>query len=283
MKTIVYLTIFASAASLMGCAANLAPPGLINARQACAHASATPGTLLVPAEMRKAHEALANAEKSFLDNPGSHRTQDLASQAYQLATRAELLARIATDALIAARAEATYEVVQNARSLSLGKYRNAEQPGGNRTSGQPATARPLALNAMTHLKSNLERLTTVTEDDRGLVCTLSGDVTFREDKSTLTRVSQHLLGQVARVLMADREPNLAVEDHTDSQGSSNRRNALSQRRADVVRSYIVGCGYPSHLIVAKGIGINKPVSDNVSVEGRAKNRRVEIIVARVDR
>jgi len=53
---------------------------------------------------------------------------------------------------------------------------------------------------------------------------------------------------------------------------------LSQQRADAVRSYIVSRGYPGDLIQAQGIGKDRPVADNESAEGRANNRRVEIIV-----
>jgi outer membrane protein OmpA-like peptidoglycan-associated protein len=55
---------------------------------------------------------------------------------------------------------------------------------------------------------------------------------------------------------------------------------LSQQRADAVRSYLISRGYQSDLIQAQGIGEDRPVADNASAEGRANNRRVEIIVNR---
>jgi outer membrane protein OmpA-like peptidoglycan-associated protein len=80
--------------------------------------------------------------------------------------------------------------------------------------------------------------------------------------------------------MATKERRLTVEGHTDSQGSSNSNQSLSQRRADAVRSYLISRGYPGDLIQAQGIGEDRPVADNNSAEGRANNRRVEIIVDR---
>jgi outer membrane protein OmpA-like peptidoglycan-associated protein len=80
--------------------------------------------------------------------------------------------------------------------------------------------------------------------------------------------------------MATKERKLTVEGHTDSQGSSSYNQVLSQRRADAVRSYIISRGYPAELIQAQGIGKDRPVADNGNPEGRANNRRVEIIVDR---
>jgi hypothetical protein len=91
MKTITYLIISACAAQLAGCAAAMPPMELIDARQAYAHASAGQGAHLA-AEVQSAHEALAVAEKSFRDDPGSSRTRDLAILAYRKSKLAEALA-----------------------------------------------------------------------------------------------------------------------------------------------------------------------------------------------
>jgi outer membrane protein OmpA-like peptidoglycan-associated protein len=70
-----------------------------------------------------------------------------------------------------------------------------------------------------------------------------------------------------------------VEGHTDSQGSESYNLTLSQNRADAVRAYLVSRGYNANRIEAHGIGKARPVSENGTAEGRANNRRVEIIVA----
>mgnify|MGYP001614481062 CR=1 FL=1 len=80
--------------------------------------------------------------------------------------------------------------------------------------------------------------------------------------------------------MATRERNLVIEGHTDSRGSQAHNVDLSQRRAESVRTYLVSRGYGSDLIVARGLGDSRPVAKNSSAEGRANNRRVEIIVER---
>jgi outer membrane protein OmpA-like peptidoglycan-associated protein len=86
------------------------------------------------------------------------------------------------------------------------------------------------------------------------------------------------LNHVADALLTTKERKLTVEGYTDSQGSFSHNKELSQRRADAVRSYLILRGYPGELIIANGIGEDSPVADNATPEGRADNRRVEIIV-----
>jgi outer membrane protein OmpA-like peptidoglycan-associated protein len=277
------LKIFACAGVLVGCAASFPPTELIDARQACAHASATPATLLVPEEMRKAHEALAGAEKSFLDSHDSNRTRELAVQAYRLAKRAEALAKTVGDSLVNRTADNAYQDAQTEQTARIMRALAASVSAGKLDSVQPPDQKQIALNESTNLKANLEKLATVTEESRGLVCTLSGDTIFEMNTPKLTQASQHILNQVTQVLKTGKERKLIVEGHTDSRGSSRLNRKLSQDRADTLRAYMILCGYPGDLILATGIGADRPVADNTSVEGRARNRRVEIIVARAHR
>ncbi|MRR36670.1 OmpA family protein [bacterium] len=130
-------------------------------------------------------------------------------------------------------------------------------------------------------QAELAKLASVKEDARGTVITLSGSVFFASNKSVLLPAAQNQLNQVADALMVTKERKLTVEGHTDSQGESDYNQELSRQRADAVRSYIIARGYPGTLIQAQGMGEEKPVADNASAEGRANNRRVEIIVERV--
>jgi len=127
----------------------------------------------------------------------------------------------------------------------------------------------------------LAQLAAVKEEERGLVVTLSGGVLFRSAESTLLSSAQVKLDQVANALLAVRARNLIVEGHTDSQGSESYNQGLSQRRADAVRDYLVQRGYPADRIQARGKGKGSPIADNASPEGRANNRRVEIIIERM--
>lgn len=126
----------------------------------------------------------------------------------------------------------------------------------------------------------LAALAVLKEEERGLVLTLSGSVLFRSAESTLLPQAEAKLDQVAKALVAIPSRNLIVEGHTDSQGSDAYNQDLSQLRADVVRDYLVQRGYPADRIQARGKGEGSPIAQNSSAEGRANNRRVEIVIER---
>jgi outer membrane protein OmpA-like peptidoglycan-associated protein len=69
-----------------------------------------------------------------------------------------------------------------------------------------------------------------------------------------------------------------VEGHTDSQGTVSGNQDLSQRRAQVVRDYLVSRGISADRLTSQGFGSTRSIADNASAEGRADNRRVEIVV-----
>ncbi|MDZ7767325.1 MAG: OmpA family protein [Melioribacteraceae bacterium] len=117
------------------------------------------------------------------------------------------------------------------------------------------------------------------EEERGLVITLSGSVLFASNESVLMPAAQNKLNEVANALLESKERRITIEGHTDSQGSSSHNMDLAQKRAEAVRSYIISRGYSSDLIYAQGIGEGRPIADNNSAEGRANNRRVEIVIA----
>jgi outer membrane protein OmpA-like peptidoglycan-associated protein len=111
-----------------------------------------------------------------------------------------------------------------------------------------------------------------------MVITLSGAVLFTSGKWDLLEAAQIKLNEVAEALKTQAGHDIVVEGHTDSQGSSTSNMDLSQKRADVVRDYLVKRGIETGRIRGQGIGQNRPIADNSSPEGRANNRRVEIIV-----
>jgi len=283
MKPVSFLIIIACVGLLAGCAASIPPPELVNARQAYERASAGQAAQLVPAELHKAQEALAIAEKSFKDDPESFRTRDLAYVADRKAKLAEALATTAAENAATAKANKDYqatqtEIVKTTKEDLAASERNAEVKAVQLAAEQKA--RLDAENRAAVAQADLAKLAAVKEEARGLVITLSGSVLFASGKSALLPAAQNRLNQVADALMATKERKLTVEGHTDSQGSSSYNQVLSQQRADAVRSYLISRGYPSDLIQAQGIGEDRPVADNANAEGRANNRRVEIIVSR---
>jgi outer membrane protein OmpA-like peptidoglycan-associated protein len=111
-----------------------------------------------------------------------------------------------------------------------------------------------------------------------MVITLSGAVLFASAKSELFEAAQIKLNEVAEALKTQTGRDIVVEGHTDSQGTAPSNVELSQKRADAVRDYLVKRGIDSARIRGQGIGQTRPIADNTTQEGRANNRRVEIIV-----
>ncbi len=128
--------------------------------------------------------------------------------------------------------------------------------------------------------AELASLASLKEEERGLVVTLSGSILFRSAESNLLPPAQVKLDQVAKALLAIRARNIIVEGHTDSRGSEAYNQGLSQRRADAVREYLVQRDYPADHIQSLGRGKGSPIANNASAEGRANNRRVEIVIER---
>jgi len=163
------------------------------------------------------------------------------------------------------------------RSALAASERNGEATAEKLSTEQ--LARADAEKRAADSQAALARLAAVKDEPRGMVITLSGSVLFASNRAVLLPEARTRLDQVAEVLLTTRERNLTVEGYTDSQGSVNYNLDLSQRRADAVRSYLVERGYQGDLIQAHGLGKGNPVADNASAEGRANNRRVEIIIA----
>lgn len=100
-------------------------------------------------------------------------------------------------------------------------------------------------------------------------------VHFELDSDALTPEAYRLLNSVAASFKAQRGVTAEVAGYADSTGNSGYNMALSQRRAAVVRDFLIYSGVPSEQLVAAGYGESRPIGDNKTEEGRAKNRRVE--------
>jgi outer membrane protein OmpA-like peptidoglycan-associated protein len=134
------------------------------------------------------------------------------------------------------------------------------------------------MTAAAALKS-LHDVAMVKEEARGTVITLSGEVLFASGKTELLPIARNSLAQVAQALKEIGDDKaILVEGHTDSRGSDALNMTLSERRAGAVRDYLVSQGVDASRIRAEGRGEHEPVADNSSAEGRANNRRVEIII-----
>lgn len=101
-------------------------------------------------------------------------------------------------------------------------------------------------------------------------------VNFKTNSDELLPESTLILDRVAKTLLAHPELRLEVAGHTDKAGNGPYNKNLSQRRADKVRTYLLGKGISAEMLTARGYGEDQPITTNATVEGRAKNRRVEL-------
>jgi len=108
------------------------------------------------------------------------------------------------------------------------------------------------------------------------VYTLDGNA-FASGSANLTAPAQASLRALARQLGGG-SSRITIEGHTDSQGAAASNLALSKRRAEAVRRLLEDAGLPGSRLTATGKGQAEPVADNATADGRARNRRVEIIV-----
>lgn len=103
-------------------------------------------------------------------------------------------------------------------------------------------------------------------------------VNFDFDSSNLTSVAKTNLNKLAEVLKNNPDTNINIYGHTDSRGTDEYNQSLSERRANSVVSYLVSLGLAKSRLYAMGVGEREPVADNNTEAGRAKNRRVEFAI-----
>jgi OOP family OmpA-OmpF porin len=102
-------------------------------------------------------------------------------------------------------------------------------------------------------------------------------VNFATDSAQILPASQPQIAQVSQLLAADPALRLAINGHTDNSGSSAHNLQLSQQRAASVAAALVAAGIAADRLSAEGFGDSRPVADNSTAEGKAKNRRVELV------
>lgn len=120
----------------------------------------------------------------------------------------------------------------------------------------------------------------VTRVGEGINVTFNEDagVYFDTNKSAVKGASAETLNRLAGVLKEYPDTNILVEGHTDSAGSAEYNMSLSQQRAQSVTNYLASQGISRSRLTAKWYGENQPKSDNSTAEGKAKNRRVEMVI-----
>ncbi len=301
------------ALALSACGAAGPSRELVAARETVEEARRTEAGQYKPDELRVAERTLARAERAHEDDPGSARERDLAYIADRQARVAMAHGREVALEARRAQAEREYrlrlEADAVARERQLGaideqldtvrrELEDVREELGERESllgerAEQLRAREEELvarqreieeerrgrfEAERKADEALEELAEVRREQDQLIITLSGEVLFESGQTDLLPTARSRLEEVARVLRQHPDRAIVVEGHTDSRGPDDYNLRLSQARADTVRAFLVSYGVPAEIIRAVGRGETEPVSDNRTPEGRANNRRVEIIV-----
>jgi outer membrane protein OmpA-like peptidoglycan-associated protein len=134
----------------------------------------------------------------------------------------------------------------------------------------------LATQQVDSLKRQLENLQ-LRQTESGVVVTL-GDVLFESGEVTLLESAQASLAEVVDLLQSEPEKLIRIEGHTDSVGSAETNLQISEQRAESVRQALVELGVASSRVTAVGLGEDFPIDSNEHAEGRARNRRVDVIL-----
>jgi outer membrane protein OmpA-like peptidoglycan-associated protein len=266
-----------SALSLAACASVPAPRQLIDARAAYTEARLGKAAELAPAELHTARMALNAAEQAFVDDPESAETYTLS---YVALRTAELVKVQAETKQHKAELDQAQRELDRLETEEIARTRSELV----RTKHELASERQAREAAESRERDALQKLAaaaalSVKEEPRGTVIVLPGSVLFTSGQYELTGEAQQKLSLIADTLAPQAKTHdIVVEGHTDSKGTPTSNQVLSENRARAVMDYLISRGVSANSITSVGIGQGRPVADNASVEGRANNRRVEIII-----
>jgi outer membrane protein OmpA-like peptidoglycan-associated protein len=283
--------------TLAACGSSLPPRELVEARASYKKAESGNAAKLKPAELHVAKAALDKAEAQFNDSPDDQKVKDLAYVAGLKAQQAEAMGNAAAAMEEKTRLEkeagqTTAQMLEaNDKKLKglegdLSKSKEEIAKGKDalaKEKEETAKEKAARLEAEKKAKDAMDALAksmAMKQDDRGTVITLSGGVLFATGQSTLLPGAQDQLNKVADALKTQAERTFTVEGHTDNVGTDATNQTLSQKRAEAVREYLIVRGVSANAITAVGKGSMVPIGDNKTPEGRAMNRRVEIIVGK---
>jgi len=275
---------------LAGCAAApVKPDGAMEARAKLTQLQSDPNL------SSRAAAAIKDAELAVRAAEQPEPNKELAAHRVYLADRkvdtakALAQARFAEDQRVALTADRdksrldarTREADAAKGQAATARAEGAEQKAAADQARTDATAAQLAAANSEQQAAELQRQIDALHakpTDRGLVLTL-GDVLFTTGKADLKSGATGNLNKLATFLDKYPDRNVAIQGYTDSVGSEDYNQALSERRAESVKSYLTGQGIGATRLTASGKGRSDPVADNDSASGRQQNRRVEVVIS----
>lgn len=267
---------------VVGCGPTMPPKELADARTEYTVVANGPAATEAPAHLHSAKTALDDAERAFADGKDDRVIRAKSYVAVRRAQLAESAARVEMSQKAKVNADVEAQRLQNETLKHAQTELESSQESLAKTQDQlehEKNARAEAEKKQAQAMADLEKVAKVKQEQRGTVITLSGSVLFASNESRLLPSAIMKVNEVADALLkGDPDSTITIEGHTDSQGSREHNMLLAQRRAEAVKAQLVSRGVASDRIRAVGVGPDRPVADNKSVEGRANNRRVEVVV-----
>jgi OOP family OmpA-OmpF porin len=275
----------------LGCAAEWPSNELVEARSAYSEASVSRAASFSEERLGDARRALDRAEGAYEAAPGTPEAKALAYVALRRAELAKVSGEYEFDRHIVAELE-----TQRGRTGTQAPPVSSPQPSPTEP-GMPAddaTANGEQSLAAQHDSAELATLgealsslgplvTLKKEEGRGTLVVLDSSFVFVPKKAEIADGARDELEVIARALQALGEgESLVVEGHTDSTGSDAQNLAFSKARADALVKFFVSHGIAADRIRAEGRGEGAPIATNDTAEGRALNRRIEIVIAKKD-
>ena len=145
--------------------------------------------------------------------------------------------------------------------------------------GAPAVPAFFAERRSSEALDRLAGLFTIRRERRGAVITLSSDRLVESGQWALTGSGKYTVKDLAAGLRDQDGRTIFIQGYTDSMGNPAVNDMLSLRRAEAVRDYLITLGVAAENLRAEGFGAKRPVAQNGTPEGRAQNRRIEIVIA----
>jgi outer membrane protein OmpA-like peptidoglycan-associated protein len=233
-------------------------------------------------EAKARADAAAEAKRRADAEAAQAQAEQARAQAEQAKVEAE---RMKEEAVAAAQEAARQkEEAEKAKAEAVAQQQvlAAETDKARAAAAQSESLRQQAEKEKQDLRARLlQQLNSIlaTRDSaRGLIANMS-DVLFRSGSFELLPGARERLAKVSGIVLAYPSLHVAIEGHTDSVGSDQYNQDLSEHRAQAVRDYFVQQGISSNAVEARGFGKSEPIASNDTAEGRQQNRRVELVLS----
>jgi outer membrane protein OmpA-like peptidoglycan-associated protein len=292
------------------------PVDLLQARNAVRIARDAHAEQYAPSEFQKAKDQLNQAEDYFRRKQGSGPIGTMSRQAAQTAEEARVITikreqeeeaarerQAAADQTAQAQADAEKHQAEAAQAQQQAQQAQTDRQAADQARQQAEQARMQAEQAQqqaqmqaqqsdqarqqaenekqqmrARLLQQLNQVLETRDTARGLIVNMP-DVLFDTGKSDLKPAARERLAKIAGILLAYPDIKVEIDGYTDSTGSLEFNERLSQARAEAVHSYLGAQGVKSDSMTTQGFGPNNPIASNETSSGRQQNRRVEMVVS----